>query len=174
MKALNKEKEKWRVEREDLRDKPRSKREADSIKLDSVPAAAPEFPDWKIRLRSAVHEASNRDDEEAFRWACEIEAPEATLESMGDPGRFGTLDTKLSAALDRAAKHSEAAPELKLKMEELARMSPPQALKGRQKAWMIYQSFKVDEQRGFMYGYEDLQAVRCANEQDLPRFWAQW
>ena len=48
-------------------------------------------------------------------------------------------------------------------------------MKGRQKVFMVYRSYRIDESRGFIYSYADLQAVKLrGGEPDLERFHKHW
>ena len=81
--------------------KPKVK-EAETINL-------PEFPNpeaygsWKTATREAVRAASDSPDE-AFKWILEAYDKDASHESLRDPGKFLTLDTKLLAALTKVAR----------------------------------------------------------------------
>ena len=86
-------------------EKPRTK-EAESIKLNDMPA--PEaYRHWRNHVRDEVKSCSDKPDE-AWAWLNEVfdtKTERSKLEDrLQDPGKFITLDTKLSAALTRAAK----------------------------------------------------------------------
>ena len=88
----------------DEKDKPKTK-EAEIIKLNNMPA--PEsYRTWKNYVRDEVKSCSDRPDE-AWLWLNEVYGQECTREELEkklqDPGKFLTLDTKLSAALTRSA-----------------------------------------------------------------------
>ena len=86
------------------KDKPKTK-EAELIKLNNMPA--PEsYRTWKNHVRDEVKSCSDRPDE-AWLWLNEVydqeRAREELEKKLQDPGKFLTLDTKLSAALTRSA-----------------------------------------------------------------------
>jgi len=86
-------------------EKPRTK-EAETIKLNDMPA--PEaYRHWRNHVRDEVKSCSDEPDE-AWIWLNEVfdnKTPRDQLEEkLQDPGKFITLDTKLSAALTRSAK----------------------------------------------------------------------
>ena len=87
----------------DEKDKPKTK-EAEVIKLNNMPA--PEsYRNWKNHVRDEVKSCSDRPDE-ARAWLSEVYDQSCTGEKLEqklqDPGKFLTLDTKLSAALTRS------------------------------------------------------------------------
>ena len=87
----------------DEKDKPKTK-EAEVIKLNNMPA--PEsYGNWKNHVRDEVKSCSDRPDE-ARAWLSEVYDQSCTGEKLEqklqDPGKFLTLDTKLSAALTRS------------------------------------------------------------------------
>ena len=86
-------------------EKPQTK-EAETIKLNDMPA--PEaYRHWRKHVRDEVKSCSDKPDE-AWIWLNEVfdnKTPREKLEEkLQDPGKFITLDTKLSAALTRSAK----------------------------------------------------------------------
>ena len=86
-------------------EKPRTK-EAETNKLNDMPA--PEaYRHWRKHVRDEVKSCSDKPDE-AWIWLNEVfdnKTPREKLEEkLQDPGKFITLDTKLSAALTRPAK----------------------------------------------------------------------
>ena len=88
----------------DEKDKPKTK-EAEVIKLNNMPA--PEsYRNWKNHVRDEVKSCSDRPDE-AWAWLNDVYDQSCTRkeleDKLQDPGKFLTLDTKLSAALTRSA-----------------------------------------------------------------------
>ena len=84
----------------DEKDKPKTK-EAEVIKLNNMPA--PEsYRNWKNHVRDEVKSCSDRPDE-AWEWLNDVYDQTCTRQELEtklqDPGKFLTLDTKLSAAL---------------------------------------------------------------------------
>ena len=134
--------------------KPKVK-EAETINL-------PEFPNpeshrsWKTATREAVRAAS-----EAFKW---------NHDSLRDPGKFLTLDTKLLAALTKVAR-GELTREILIFKETEA--SKSRAVTGRQVLYLFDQYFKTNEEAGSLYSVEDLLKVRLLND-DLSTFIKNW
>ena len=88
----------------DEKDKPKTK-EAEAIKLNNMPA--PEsYRNWRNHVRDEVKSCSDRPDE-AWAWLTDVYDQSCTRkeleDKLQDPGKFLTLDTKLSAALTRSA-----------------------------------------------------------------------
>ena len=147
----------------------RSVRKGEKLTLPEL-TTAPAFPEWRRKFRDAVKEAAGRHYDEAWRWILELERPDIQLEDLADSGRFPLLDNAISAAITRAAAKVTVGFDIGQKEEELRKQEPPSYLKGRQKALMVYRSFRTDEARGFQFGYEDLLTLRCAGDGDLERF----
>ena len=88
----------------DAKDKPKTKK-AGVIKLNKMPAPEP-CRNCKNHVRDEVKSCSDRPDE-AWAWPNEVYNQACTREKLEqklqDPGKFLTLDTKLSAALTRSA-----------------------------------------------------------------------
>ena len=86
------------------KDKPKTK-EAEVIKLNNMPARE-SYRNWKNHVRGEVKSCSDRPGE-AWAWLNEVYDQSCTREKLQqklqDPGKFLTLDTKLSAALTRSA-----------------------------------------------------------------------
>ena len=81
-------------------------REAESIKVAAFPKPLA-FRNWKSALRQEVAAASGRPGE-AFKW---LQATDClSLDPLADPGKFPTLDTKLGAGLQKAARGDRADP----------------------------------------------------------------
>ena len=109
--------------------------------------------------------------EEAFCWIMEVEAPDATLESMADPGSFPSLDTKLSSAifkistgeLGRKIRHADDMEARRMRM-----------MKGRQALWIIYDHFRINEEAGSLYDMQDLISIKLGNDSNLEAFLLNW
>ena len=137
--------------------KPKVK-EAETINL-------PEFPNpesyrsWKTATREAVRAASDSSDE-AFKWTLEAYDKDANHESLRDPGKFLTLDTKFLAALTKVARGELSREILIFKETEAAKS---RAVRGRQVLYLFDQYFKANEEVGSLYSVEDLLKVRLLN-----------
>eukprot|EP00439_Symbiodinium_sp_Y106_P076373 s1894_g15.t1 len=120
--------------------KPKVK-EAETINL-------PEFPNpesyrsWKTATREAVRAASDSPDE-AFKRILEAYDKDANHESLRDPGKFLTLDTKLLAVLTKVAR-GELSREILIFKETEA--SKSRAVRGRQVLYLFDQYFKTNEE----------------------------
>ena len=156
------------------KDKPKTK-EAEVIKLNNMPA--PEsYRTWKNHVRDEVKSCSDRPDE-AWLWLNEVYDQECTREELEkrlqDPGKFLTLDTKLSAALTRSAGGDLATRILNFK-EQQSRKGIQ--VRGRYVLLMFEDYFKISEEAGSLYRVEDLLGVVKVGDtvQDLRRFINKW
>ena len=156
------------------KDKPKTK-EAEIIKLNNMPA--PEsYRTWKNHVRDEVKSCSDRPDE-AWLWLNEVYDQECTREELEkklqDPGKFLTLDTKLSAALTRSAGGDLATRILNFK-EQQSRKGVQ--VRGRYVLIMFEDYFKTSEEAGSLYRVEDLLGVVKVGDtvQDLRRFINKW
>ena len=158
----------------DEKDKPKTK-EAEVIKLNNMPA--PEsYRNWKNHVRDEVKSCPDRPDE-AWAWLNEVYDQSCTREQLEqklqDPGKFLTLDTKLSAALTRSAGGDLATRILNHKEQ--------QSRKGIQvRGWyvllMFEDYFKTSEEAGSLCRVEDLLGVVKVGDtvQDLRSFVNKW
>ena len=158
----------------DEKDKPKTK-EAELIKLNNMPA--PEsYRTWKNHVRDEVKSCSDRPDE-AWLWLNEVYDQACTREELEkklqDPGKFLTLDTKLSAALTRSAGGDLATRILNFK-EQQSRKGIQ--VRGRYVLLMLEDYFKTSEEAGSLYRVEDLLGVVKVGDtvQDLRRFINKW
>ncbi|OLP83032.1 hypothetical protein AK812_SmicGene36258 [Symbiodinium microadriaticum] len=148
--------------------KPKVK-EAESIKFADYPN--PEtYRSWRTSVREVVRAASDRPDE-PFKWAQEVYAKDATMETLYDTGEFLTLDTKLLAAVTQVAKAEISRQVLNFKETEASAGRP---VRGRQVSWMsgfvdVHQHFKTNEEVGSLYSVEDLLKVTLVGD-DLATF----
>ena len=158
----------------DEKDKPKTK-EAEVIKLNNMPA--PEsYRNWKNHVRDEVKSCSDRPDE-AWAWLNEVYDQSISREELEkrlqDPGKFLTLDTKLSAALTRSAGGDLATRILNYK-ENQSRKGVQ--VRGRYVLLMFEDYFKTSEEAGSLYRVEDLLGVYKVGDtvQDLRRFVNKW
>ena len=156
------------------KDKPKTK-EAEIIKLNNMPA--PEsYRTWKNHVRDEVKSCSDRPDE-AWLWLNEVYDQECTREQLEkklqDPGKFLTLDTKLSADLTRSAGGDLATRILNFK-EQQSRKGIQ--VRGRYVLLMFEDYFKTSEEAGSLYRVEDLLGVVKVGDtvQDLRKFINKW
>ena len=92
------------------------------------------------------------------------------MDDLASSDKLPILDNALPSAISRAAAKLSIGYDIRLKEEELRKLDPPQFLKGRQKTLMVYNFFRTEEARGFMFGYQDLLNLRCKGEADLERY----
>ena len=158
----------------DEKDKPKTK-QAEIIKLNNMPA--PEsYRNWKNDVRDEVKSCSDRPDE-AWAWLNEVYDQSCTREQLEkklqDPGKFLTLDTKLSAALTRSAGGDLATRILNYK-EQQSRKGIQ--VRGRYVLLMFEDYFKTSEEAGSLYRVEDLLGVVKVGDtvQDLRRLVKKW
>ena len=138
----------------DEKNKPKTK-QAEVIKLNNMPA--PEsYRNWKNHARDEVKSCSDRPDG-AWAWLNEVYDQSCTREQLEkklqDPGKFLTLDTKLSAALTRSAGGDLATRIVNYK-EQQSRKGIQ--VRGRYVLLMFEDYFKTSEEAGSLYRVEDL------------------
>jgi hypothetical protein len=155
-------------------EKPRTK-EAETIKLNDMPA--PEaYRHWRNHFRDEVKSCSDKPDE-AWIWLNEVfdnKTPRDKLEEkLLEPGKFITLDNKLSAALTRSAKG-----DLATKIHNFKDEKPKKGIhvRGRRVLLMFEDYFRTSEEAGSLYRVEDLLGVVRTGEsvEDLRRFLNRW
>ena len=93
-----------------------------------------------------------------------------TFEELADPGKFPTLDTKLGAGLQKAAR-GELARRITLTEETEAKAG--RLLKGRQILKMVYDSHKLDEAIGQVFDIESIFCTTLKGDK-LARFLQGW
>ena len=155
-------------------EKPRTK-EAETIKLNDMPA--PEaYRHWQNHVRDEVKSCSDKPDE-AWIWLNEVfdnKTPRDKLEEkLQEPGKFITLDTKLSAALTRSAK-GDLATKIHNFRDEKSKKGVQ--VRGRGVLLMFEDYFRTSEEAGSLYRVEDLLGVVRTGEsvEDLRRFLNRW
>ena len=138
---------------------------------------APEsYRNWKNHVRDEVKSCPDRPDE-AWAWLNEVYDQSCTREQLEqklqDPGKFLTLDTKLSAAFARPAGGDLATRILNYK-EQHSRKGTQ--VRGRYVLLMFKDYFKTSEEASSLYRVEDLLGVVTvgATVQDLRRFVNKW
>ena len=134
-------------------------KEADSIKLPQYPQPQ-QYRSWRSAVRTEVTAASGR-GEVAFLWVKRTEGPATTFDDFRDSEGFDSLDAKLAAALTKIAT-GELGRRITLMVEQEA--SKERMLKGRQILWMIHDNHKLDEERGALYDFTDLLAIRLKGD----------
>ena len=127
------------------------------------------YRSWKTATREAVRAASDSPDE-AFKWILEAYDKDANHESLRNPGKFLTLDTKLLATLTKVARGELPREILIFKETEAFKF---RAVRGRQVLYLFDQYFKTNEEVGSLYSVEDLLNVRLLND-DLSTFINNW
>ena len=162
------------TKRDDPDGKPKIK-EAETIKLHDMPT--PEtYRSWKNHVRDEVKACSDKPDE-AWEWLNEVfdkkldrKALEAKLQ---DPGKFITLDTKLSSALTRSAKGDLGTRILNYK-DEMSKNNVQ--VRGRTVLLMFDDYYKTSIEAGSLYRVEDLLGVAKIGDTigDLRKFVNRW
>ena len=145
------------VENRESDSKPKVK-EAETIKLPDQPT--PEtYRHWKNSVREEICAASDKSDK-AWEWLKEVYDKETKtaekMQKLQDPGEFGTLDTKLRAALTRSAKGDLGQRILNYKEEQAVK---GKLVRGRQVLLMFDEYFRTSEEAGNLYQLEDLLKV---------------
>ena len=154
--------------------KPRVK-EADTIAIPDMPT--PEtYRQWKNLVRELVRSSSDKPDE-AWEWIMEVWDPKlsrAELEAkLQNPGKFVTLDTKLTAALTKSARGDLGNRILNHKEEQAKK---GHQTRGRTALLMFDDYFKTSEEPGTLYSLEDLLKVAKFGDTiaDLKKFINRW
>ena len=88
-----------------------------------------QFRTWRTTSKITIASCSTNPDL-AFAWICEVERPDATVDSLFDSGNFRTLDAKLSAALGKIVS-GDLSRQINIVEETLAKTG--KFMKGRQK-----------------------------------------
>ena len=133
-------------------------KEADSLTLHAYPTQQ-EFPAWRGRVRNIVCAASGR-PVPTLVWIMRPERPGITSEELEDSEGYDTLDIKLASALNELLK-GETMRKVMIEQESLAQRQ--QLLKGRQILLMVYERFKLDEQLGTMYSFQNLLSTKLTH-----------
>ena len=131
-------------------------KEVDAVKLPAYPTPQ-QYHAWKSAIRNEVKASSSR-SEEAFRCVLKkADSKKVPVEDIRDSKGLDSLDAKLASALAKLAT-GDLVRRISLAGEKLALSG--QMMKGRQASWMIHDYRKLDEERGALYDYTDLIAVR--------------
>jgi hypothetical protein len=93
-----------------------------------------------------------------------------TFEELADPGKFPTLDTKLGAGLQKAARGELAR---RITLTEETEAKDGRLLKGRQILKMVYDSHKLDEAIGQVFDIENVFGVTLKGD-NLAKFLQDW
>jgi hypothetical protein len=144
--------------------KKRGQKEADSIKLLSLPEPA-QFRAWRQATRNKVVAASS-DPEKAYKWIKAVEETGAKLEDFRDSGDFTTLDSKLGSAITDIAK-GDLGRKITLTTEKEDKLG--NLTKGRQLLRVVYDHFRIDEFAGVLYSLTDLITVRMKGDSHSAR-----
>ena len=130
-------------------------READKVNIPNLPDAV-RYRNWKVAVREELMGASGR-LVEAFAWIRQLDDPAFTYDVLQDSGEFLTLDMKLAAALTAKA-FGEIGRKLSLRKEK--EYQHGRLVKGRQMLHMIHDFYKVTEEAGALYDFQDLLAAQ--------------
>ena len=162
------------TKREDSDGKPKIK-EAETIKLHDMPI--PEtYRSWKNHVRDEVKACSDKPDE-AWEWLSEVydkKLDRKQLEAkLQEPGKFVTLDTKLSSALTRSAK-GDLGTRILNYTDEMSKNNIQ--VRGRTVLLMFDDYYKTSIEAGNLYRVEDLLGVTKVGDSisDLRKFLNKW
>ena len=116
---------------------------------------------WKTNLVGVVCGAANLiDDAPVRKWIVEAMKEGATLKKMAKcPPEFARLDRKLGVALDKVITGDLSR---RIEVEETRLLNSEEAnlLRGRQKLWMMLQSFRTDANMARCFPIHDLCSVK--------------
>jgi hypothetical protein len=140
-----------------------------SVKVPSFPTP-PQYRQWRHAICIAVAAASGR-GEQGYAWCLKAENPEVTFDDLADSEGYDTLDIKLSSALTHLASGDLG---LRISLAVDRQKTLGRVLKGRQIVWLVHDHHKLDDERGAMYDYADLQAIKFKGDNNLERFMNTW
>ena len=119
--------------------------------------------------------SSSTHPQKAFKWMQEVDSSTATHATLANSGKFKSLDTKLSSAINDIAR-GELGRQITIATEKEAKEG--RLIKGRQLLLIIFEYFKLDEAAGSLYDLTDLMAVRMKGDNpsggQLEAFYSTW
>ena len=146
----------------------RKSKEADEIRLQKVPHAG-KYRAWRLSAIQAIAAKSGR-PAEAVTFLSAVYAADATLESLASCSHdFISLDYKIATAVLQA---SEGMTDLHLSLLLMAEQAIEKGklLTGRQALWVVAKDAATAANRGALYAFKDLQAVKLAGLANLGSF----
>jgi len=99
------------------------------------------------------------------------ELPTTTVAPLLDPCEMASLDAKIAAAVSKIAS-GEVGRKVTLQVEDYAKQGI--MMTGRLMLRVVYDEFKLDEERGIAAGYADLAAVKSKGAKHLGQFFSNW
>jgi len=149
-------------------------KEADACSLPEGFPTIAQLPRWKAQLLACVCQCANRADEEPVRkWLLKVERPKMTFKKLEKcPKEFTRLDRKLGTALGKILK-GELARRVDVE-EQRALRERNMLLSGRQKLFMMYDSFRTDESMARCYTIHDLCSVKWLGDNQLEALRNTW
>ena len=127
------------------------------------------FRAWLSDTRERVAAASGR-PEQCFLWFRQVEREGVTKADLYDSGDFGSLDSKLSAALGEIIT-GPLANDIAVERERMAKEDF--YLKGRQVLLMMIEWYRVCDSAGAIYEFSHLQATKRTGN-NLSKFMYDW
>ena len=144
-------------------------KEADEVKIPALPEMA-KFVAWKQQVRDNIMSASGR-GRDILPWILDIEKPEVPYDALADTAGLGSLDVKLSAAINRVKRGR--IERILTNLDETA-AARGTFISGRQKLRMIYEQFELDKAKGQLYDMRNLNALEYPGDDRLEAFLDTW
>jgi hypothetical protein len=144
-------------------------KEEASVKVPAFPTP-PQYRQWRHAICIAVAAASGR-GEQGYAWCLRAEDQAVSFDDLADSEGYDTLDIKLSSALTLIASGDLG---LRISLAVDRQKQQGRVLKGRQIIWLVHDHHKLDDERGAMYDYADLQAIKFKGDNNLERFMNTW
>ena len=146
-----------------------TKKESDNIKFKETKNAH-EFRTWKLNFKKKVASSSGCPSK-AFLWIGEIEKATSIDDLKTVPGNyFETLDAKVATGLMDIL-HGEFLRKMTVLEEQYSNKG--EMLNGRQIAFEIYKYYRLSEQDGALFEFEDLMNLRLKGD-NLAQFQNDW
>ena len=150
-------------------------KEADSIVLPYNFPTIAQLPKWKTHMVGAVCQAANLVDDALVRkWVVEAMKEGATFKKMSKcPPEFARLDRKLGIALDKIIT-GDLSRRIEVEETKLLNTDGANLLRGRQKLWMMLESFRTNVNMARCYTIHDLCSANARGDAQLESLRIDW
>ena len=138
----------------------RTRKDAAEVKIPPKLPTVPGLSDWKIKVATALVQASAYGDQAEVAWFRECNDADHDLEYFGDSGgdRYRGLDHKLATAVSAIAEQNAG---FKRELDKFTRSLYKQDKlpTGRQMCYLLFHQLKLNDDLGTYYGIQDLVGV---------------
>ena len=146
----------------------RTRKEAAEVRIPPKLPTVPGLSDWKIRVATALVQASAFGDQAEVAWFRECSDPH-DIEYFGDSGgdRYRGLDHKLATAISAIADQNST---FKRELDKYTRTLYKQDKlpTGRQMCYILFHQLKLNDDLGTYYGIQDLVGVEWQGDSPPP------